>query len=128
MTTHDDSGRLDDDLGAEIDALADDPRALRRLLRGKCAKEAVKALVSVCRDPRAPAPAKATSGAALLRAGGHFEKFDVDEEAQPVTIESCDRTIAALEALIAKVDKTLPPNADPKPPRTKKPGSAGLFD
>jgi hypothetical protein len=137
MTTHDGTELLADEgnLDAEIDALADKPAALRKLLRGKGAKEAVKALLGVCRDPRAPAPAKATAGAAVLRAAGLFERVDVpDEDAEPVTIESCERTIATLEALIAKADKKLPPVATsvrrttaPEPTRPNKPGN-GLFD
>lgn len=35
---------------------------------------AVDALISVCRDPKAPAPAKSTAGTSLLRAGGFFDK------------------------------------------------------
>jgi hypothetical protein len=128
MKTHDDTEAVDDNLDAEIDALGDDPKALKKLLRGKVAKEAIKTLVGVCRDPRAPAPAKATSGAALLRAGGHFEKFDADEdEAAPVTVEELERIEARLKAVV----DAMPPEPAPQPSgksakRGKQPG--GLFD
>lgn len=35
---------------------------------------AVEALLAVCRDPKAPAPAKATAGTSILRAGGFFDQ------------------------------------------------------
>jgi hypothetical protein len=128
----DDNKELDDNLDAEIDALADDPNALRRLLRGKVAKEAAKALLNVCADPRAPAPAKAAAGSALLRAGGYFEKFDgADEEAAPMTVEALEQHIERLEAL----GRSLPPDVTPEPalkpagkgPKRGKP-AGGLFD
>jgi hypothetical protein len=41
---------------------------------------AVEALVSVCRDPKSPAPAKATAGTSILRAGGFFDQKNNDGE------------------------------------------------
>lgn len=35
---------------------------------------AVEALLAVCRDPKAPAPAKATAGTSILRACGFFDQ------------------------------------------------------
>lgn len=35
---------------------------------------AYEALKAVCKDPKAPAPAKAAAGAAIFRAGGVFDK------------------------------------------------------
>lgn len=131
MKTHDDTEALEDDLDAELDALDDDPKALRRLLRGKGAKKAIRALLGVCGDPRAPAPAKATAGSALLRAGGFFEKFDAaDEEAEPTSVEDLERTIERLKAHAATLPDAAPEPA-PKPPgKNPEPGEApgGLFD
>jgi hypothetical protein len=131
MTTHDDTEQLDDNLDAEIDALGDDPNALRRLLRGKVAKRAVRALTGVCSDPRAPAPAKATAGSALLRAGGFFEKIDVaDDHVANDSLEELEKKLAVLKETIAAMDAAEARGIDVKPspvPKKEKPGG-GLFD
>lgn len=46
----------------------------RHKLEVEGVEAAVEALISVCRDAKAPAPAKSTAGTSLLRAGGFFEK------------------------------------------------------
>ena len=51
---------------------------LRELIQTEGADAAYQALVNVCRDPKAAAPAKATAGTSLLRAGGFFDKNDDD--------------------------------------------------
>jgi hypothetical protein len=127
MTTHDDAEQLDDNLDAEIEALADNPDALRKLLRGKVATEAIKALVHVCRSQKAPAAAKATAGSSLLRAGSYFERVDIAEDAEPLTIEKLEMFESRLKA----VADAMPPEPAPKPsgnsPKWGKP-SGGLFD
>lgn len=54
-----------------------DPIASKRALMVKIqtegAEAAYEALVGVCRDTKAPAPARATAGAALFRAGGFMD-------------------------------------------------------
>lgn len=54
-----------------------DPVAIKRELLTRIqtegAEAAYQALLGVCRDPKAPAPAKATSGTALLRVGGFMD-------------------------------------------------------
>jgi hypothetical protein len=72
----DDSGgeeELDDVLG---DNAQDAREWFRQQVRTRGLRVAFQALVSVCEDPRAPAPAKATAGTALLRAGGAFAKAE----------------------------------------------------
>ncbi len=54
--------------------------ALRRKIQTEGAEAAYAALVAVCNDSKAPAPAKATAGTSLLRAAGYFEKVDDPED------------------------------------------------
>ncbi|MEO1911759.1 MAG: hypothetical protein ABGX10_15210 [Paracoccus sp. (in: a-proteobacteria)] len=49
-------------------------RDLMRRIQTEGLEAAFDALIGVCRDPNAPAPAKATAGTSLFRAGGVFEK------------------------------------------------------
>lgn len=46
----------------------------KHLLQTEGVIAAVEALLAVCRDPKAPAPAKATAGTSILRAGGFFDQ------------------------------------------------------
>lgn len=41
---------------------------------------AIEALLTVCRDPKAPAPAKATAGTSILRAVGLFNERNNEPE------------------------------------------------
>ena len=59
---------------------------LRDLIRTVGAQAAYEALVSVCQDPKAPAPAKATAGTSLFRAGGFFERTDEDGKKEPANM------------------------------------------
>ncbi|MDB5507723.1 MAG: hypothetical protein JWL93_192 [Hyphomicrobiales bacterium] len=66
----------------------DDPRAAIKAQQRRIAIEAVPlavtALMSVCADKNAPAPARATAGTSLLRAAGMFDrKADPLEERDP---------------------------------------------
>jgi DNA replicative helicase MCM subunit Mcm2 (Cdc46/Mcm family) len=56
---------------------------LRHKINTEGAEVAYNALVSVCRDEKAPAPAKATAGVAILRAAGMFERTDEADEREP---------------------------------------------
>jgi len=56
---------------------------VRGRIRAEGAEAAYNALVAVCRDPKAPAPAKATAGVALLRAAGLFENVQDATEKEP---------------------------------------------
>jgi hypothetical protein len=47
---------------------------VRRRIQIEGASVAVEALLAVCKDPKSPAPAKATAGVALLRAAGLADK------------------------------------------------------
>ena len=55
-----------------------DPRsaieAQRRRIAVTGVEAAVTALIGVCEDPKAPAPAKATAGTSLLRAAGMLDR------------------------------------------------------
>lgn len=63
------TGLDDDDHDlAPSDAMAE----ARRRIQTDGVTAAVEALIDVCRDAKAPAPAKASAGAALLRAAGLF--------------------------------------------------------
>lgn len=55
----------------------------RHMLQTEGVEAAVEALVSVCRDPKAPAPAKSTAGTSLLRANGFFDRANTEAEKEP---------------------------------------------
>lgn len=52
----------------------------KHLLQTQGVIAAVEALVAVCRDPKAPAPAKSTAGTSILRAGGFFDQKNSEPE------------------------------------------------
>lgn len=57
-----------------------DTRDVRELIEARGAKAAAQALIEVCEDPKAPAPARATAGTALLRAAGMFDKESREDD------------------------------------------------
>ncbi|TFE95798.1 hypothetical protein B5M44_20745 [Shinella sumterensis] len=61
---------------------------------------AVDALISVCRDPKAPAPAKSTAGTSLLRAAGFFDRDSSQQDKEPH-----EMTAAELRAQSAKLER-----------------------
>src|SRR5262245_51835633 len=72
-------------LGDEPDDLdADGPAAVREELRRRIKTEGVTAaydaMVSICRDPKAPAPARATASVTLFRAAGYLSKKAEEED------------------------------------------------
>ncbi|MBX9847490.1 MAG: hypothetical protein K2Z80_37510 [Xanthobacteraceae bacterium] len=56
---------------------------LMRKIRTEGVELAYETAVSICRDPKAPAPAKATALTALFRVAGYFEKTDADDDKEP---------------------------------------------
>ena len=53
----------------------DEINGVHRLVRGRGVKAAAEALIEVCENPKAPAPARAAAGSTLFRAAGMFEKW-----------------------------------------------------
>lgn len=83
------TGDEDQDFGAmaeEFDELenAHDSRAIRKELRRRLKSDGVQtafaAMLDICRDKKAPAPARATAAATLFRAAGYLSSKAVDEE------------------------------------------------
>ncbi|MCW2317221.1 hypothetical protein M2322_002775 [Rhodoblastus acidophilus] len=75
---------------------------LRERIRTEGAEAGYKALLSVCNDVKAPAPAKATAGSALMRAAGLLEKQEGGPEKQPheMSATELDREMKRLEAAL----------------------------
>lgn len=71
---------------------------LRHDLKVTGAPAAYAALLDVCQNPKAPAPAKATAGVALLRAAGMFAKADEDNSLDPsqMTAKQIDQELKRL--------------------------------
>lgn len=83
-----------------LDDLDTSPAAMvarvRRRVKTEGLEAACEALVRVCRDPKAPAPAKATAATTLFRAAGMLEKSDEElSEISPadMTPEQLDRAL-----------------------------------
>lgn len=76
-------------------------RDLLRRVQSEGLEVAYEALVAVCKDPKAPAPAKATAGTTLFRAGGAFDKDAQRGNAKPpeeMTAEEITARLAELRA------------------------------
>ncbi|MEJ0096549.1 MAG: hypothetical protein WDN46_25000 [Methylocella sp.] len=59
-------------------------------------EEAFAALRSVCNDPKAPAPARATAATSIFRAAGLFDKTDAAADDKPLselTAEELNRIV-----------------------------------
>lgn len=88
--------------GDEFDDENDAREALLHELRTVGAQAAYQALLDVCRDQKAPAPARATSGTSLLRAAGYFQ-FNRDEDGHGkkpmhlMSVAEMDREIRRLQ-------------------------------
>lgn len=78
---------MTDSIDDTLDAIDESPEEARewfhREVKTRGVRIAYKALTSVCEDPKAPAPAKATAGVAILRAAGVFARADEDPEIEP---------------------------------------------
>jgi len=92
------SDEYDEERGQDSPELARE--ALDRELRTVGARTAYDALLAVCQDPKAPAPAKATAGVAILRAAGFFNREDDDgreKEQHEMTMTEIERQIRRLQ-------------------------------
>lgn len=90
---------------------SNDPRsaieAQRRRIALTGVEAAVSALIGVCEDPKAPAPAKATAGTSLLRAAGLFDRVQdahQDKEPSEMTPAELSRAIADIQSQRGTVD------------------------
>lgn len=83
----------------EQDPLAS-KRALLARIQTEGAEAAYQALLGVCRDPKAPAPAKATSGTTLFRVGGFMDPKQnaSDKKPEDMTAEEITSRISELRA------------------------------
>ncbi|BBF92131.1 hypothetical protein [Blastochloris tepida] len=127
MTKANDEGEADDGLDAELEELAaiDDEvefrEALGRSLRTRGAFEGYRAALSVARDKRAPAPARATASVALLRAANLFAKSDdggAPKQPYEMSLDELDREIERLR-------RARTGEAAPAKPRSKR--DRGVF-
>lgn len=75
-------------------------RALLARIQTEGAEAAYDALVGVCRDTKAPAPARATAGAALFRAGGFMDTKQnaSDKKPEDMTADEITSRISQLRA------------------------------
>ena len=76
-------------------------RDLMRRIQTEGLPAAFDALMAVCKDPKAPAPAKATAGTTIFRAGGVFDKDAHKGSNKPVedmTAEEIATRLAELRA------------------------------
>lgn len=124
MTDH--GHQSDDELDREIEELAglDDPDEFRaaflRSVQTRGALAAYRAARSVCENPKAPAPARATAAVALLRVAGFMEKPDDGA----LRREPHEMTRAELDWEIARLSRGRDGAA--APPRVKR--DPGVFD
>jgi hypothetical protein len=90
-----DTDDFDDDISPEGAR-----EALNHELRTVGARAAYQALLEVCQDSKAPAPARATSGTALLRAAGYFNRENDRDDEKPIhalTLDELERRIQKLD-------------------------------
>ncbi len=88
---------MDELSASEIDGHVEETE-LRRRIRREGALAAYEAALAVCRDPKAPAQAKATASATIFRAAGFFEKRE-DGDDKP----EHEMTLAEINARLAKL-------------------------
>lgn len=82
--------------GDEVDRVLHDMRTVG-------VRAAYEALLAVCRDPKAPAPAKATAGMGIARIAGLLERSKAAAEKQPheMTLDEIVAERARLERRFA---------------------------
>jgi hypothetical protein len=83
-----------DDEESESDARA----KLMRKIRTEGAQLAYETAVGICRDAKAPAPAKATALTAIFRVAGYFDKSEMDDDKEPH-----EMSVAELDAKIRRL-------------------------
>ena len=93
-------------------------RELRHLIQTEGIMVGYKTAIEVCKDPKAPAPAKATMVTNLFRVAGLFEKHDGGDEKEP-----SEMTAAELTAEMTRIRRNL---ASRKPKDDDEAG--GVFD
>ena len=130
MSDEEREDELDDLFG---DQTRDARDALRRKIRREGAQAAYESLLAVCRDPKAPSPAKATAGVALLRAAGLLGKKaeeDADEtEEKPMTMPQMERYLRLLGQRRRALERTLAQDGgEGQPGPGDEAGSGGAFD
>jgi len=69
------------------------------LLHTRGIEVAINSLIAVADDPKAPAPARATAGSALLRSAGFFDRERDDAGGKPPSEMSPEELSAALARL-----------------------------
>lgn len=84
-------------------------RAVMERLGSEGLEAAADAAISVCRDPKAPAPAKATAAGLIFRAAslGGFGKGEdeaLDKEPHEMTPEEIRRALARIQREMAEED------------------------
>ncbi|WP_062017263.1 hypothetical protein [Aureimonas sp. AU4] len=89
--------------------LDDRRRAVMERLGSEGLEAAADAAISVCRDPKAPAPARATAAGLIFRAtalGGFGKEEDegLDKEAHEMSPEETRRALARLQRKLAEED------------------------
>ncbi|WP_026606041.1 hypothetical protein [Methylocapsa acidiphila] len=83
---------------------------LRREIRRDGARAAYTALLAVAKDTKAPAPARATAGVAILRASGIFDKANELDDAKPfsqMTPSELDRAVKKAERVLKQAERDL---------------------
>ncbi len=77
----------------------DTQRELLRRIRTEGVVAAYEASLSICRDQKAPAPARATASMTIFRAAGMFDRKDGDKPAEPheMTADQLNAEIKRLE-------------------------------
>lgn len=71
----------------------------KKAVRTEGVRTAYEAALAVCRDPKAPAPARATMAGLLLRAAGMLTKVD-DSDETPIA----EMTRAQMQAELSRLD------------------------
>ena len=72
---------------------------LMRRIRTEGVIVAYDTALGICRDPKAPAPAKATALTALFRVGGYFDKSDAGGAKEPHEMDAAELTAATSKML-----------------------------
>lgn len=83
--------------------------SLWRKIRTEGVELAYETAVGICRDPKAPAPAKATALTALFRVAGYFTKSDTGDEKDPHEMDGneLDAAIRRLRARVRRSDDSV---------------------
>ncbi|PNG26221.1 hypothetical protein CR492_08835 [Methylocella silvestris] len=87
---------------------------LKKLIRREGVEVAYATLLSVCNDPKAPAPARATAATSIFRAAGLFDKVENAADDKPLS----EMTHAELDQIIRRGERAVGSSA-PKAKRRK---------